>query len=129
MGINMCKESVLIKILGLLVLLFTACTDETVYREVYINNNTSYYLNLYYETFDNNGLDSMIIDSKTECLIYSYTTGFEYASITLSVRYIRLSYKDSLIYEQNPIDQSLWIYDSPGYYFTIVDSNLSIVGE
>jgi len=40
MGINMWKENALTKMLGLLVLLFTAC-DQTVYREVYINNNTT----------------------------------------------------------------------------------------
>ena len=127
MGINMWKENALIKMLGV-VLLFTAC-NQTVYREVYINNNTSYDLNLYYETFDKNGLDSMLIDTGTECLIYSYSTGFEYASISISLKYIRLLYKDSLVYEQDPIDHRLWVYNHPGYYFTIIDSNLSVVGD
>ena len=126
MGINM-RKFMLLKILGI-ILVFTAC-NQTVYREVYINNNTSFDLNLYYETFDKNGLDSMLIDTGTECLIYSYSTGFEYASISISLKYIRLSYKDSLVYEQDPIDHRLWVYNDPGYYFTIVDSNMSVVGD
>ena len=127
MGINMWKENALIKMLGV-VLLFTAC-DQTIYHEVYIRNSSSYHLDLIFETSQNDQLDSMKLDTGTEYLIYKYSKYIESADLNYTLNYIKLSYKDSLIYEQNPIDQRLWVYNHPGYYFTIVDSNMSVVGD
>jgi len=126
MGINM-RKFMLLKILGI-ILVFTAC-DQNIYHEVYINNNSSYDLNLYYEIFENDKLDSLILEPGNEHLIHSYSKVIDYAELYMNLKYIRLSYKDSLIYEQNPIDQRLWVYNHPGYYFTIVDSNMSVVGD
>lgn len=126
MGINMLKF-ILLNILGVF-LVFIAC-DQTIYHEVYIRNSTSYHLDLIFEISQNDQLDSMKLDTGTEYLIYKYSKYIESADLNYTLNYIKLLYKDSLIYEQNPIDQRLWVYNDPGYYLTIVDSNLSVVGD
>ena len=86
MGTNMWKENALITMLGLLVLLFTAC-DQTIYHEVYIRNSSSYHLDLIFETSQNDQLDSMKLDTGTEYLIYKYSKYIESADLNYTLNY------------------------------------------
>ena len=126
MGINM--KTIKFIPLVLIMLLIIAC-DSAIYTEVYINNETEYDLELHYQIYG--GVDStMFVQANKQYLIHSYSISVLHSPVDENINYVELYYQDTLVYEQNPINGSLWdqewIDDNETSAHTLVIRNMDL---
>jgi len=93
--------------LGFFMLLIIAC-DGKVYVEVYIDNESDYDLELHYSVGGNENKSIAPIQNGTSILIHSYEISVLHSELSAHIKYIELYYQDSLVYQQYPIDETMW---------------------